>query len=155
MIPITVLNYYQCRSFYQILHICILCCRVVQCNFDTLVNQQDQITQQIQYEHKINCSSVLKSLARSGMIIYSHKIYHCVGFIAFQSYTCAYMAYPVDMRSIFKRQHLHLGHIATSFGLKEIPTMISRRTKIGTCAKKKWRRSTKKYSLRRKPVFEY
>ena len=42
-------------------------CRIVQCNFDTLVCQQDQITQQVEYENNINASLPLTSLARSGM----------------------------------------------------------------------------------------
>ena len=64
------------------------------------------------------------------------------------------MAYPTDMRSIFQRQHLHLGHIAKSFGLREVPTAISRKTKIAVHAnKRKWR--TKKHIIKRKRIYEY
>ena len=66
------------------------------------------------------------------------------------------MAYPTDMRSIFQRQHLHLGHIAKSFGLREVPTVISRKTKIAAHTKKKHRLySTKKHILKRRHVFKY
>ena len=134
---------------------------MVQCNFDTLMCQQKQIIQQMEYENKIDSSMTLKSLARSGTIIHlftSTYIYHHIfmNYIAFISYVRAYMAYPADMKSIFQRQQLHLGHIAKSFGLREVPTTISRRTKGAAHTKKKWRHySTKKHILKRKRVFEY
>lgn len=130
---------------------------MVQCNFDTLVSQQDQITQQIHYENKISSSLVLKSLGRSGTIILSVTSMYLYNYTAFTSFVRAYMAYPSDMRTIFQRQHLHLGHIAKSFGLREVPTVISRKTKAAAHTKKKWRLCfTKKNSFKRKiNVFEY
>ena len=66
------------------------------------------------------------------------------------------MAYPINMRSIFQRQHLHLGHIAKSFGLREVPTVISRKTKMAVHTKKKQRmHSIKKHIFTRKHMFEY
>ena len=78
-------------------------------------------------------------------------------YIAFLSYVRAYMAYPTDMRNIFQRQHLHLGHIAKSFGLREVPTTISRKTKMAVHAKKrKWRQYyTKKCIIKRNRIFKY
>lgn len=132
---------------------------MVQCNFDTLVHQQEQITQQVKYENEINSNLDLKSLARSGtivLLVIDVSLIVYITYIAFLSYVRAYMAYPADMRSIFQRQHLHLGHIAKSFGLREVPTTISRKTKMAAHTKKKWRQySTKKHIFKRKHVFEF
>ena len=66
------------------------------------------------------------------------------------------MAYPTDMRTTFQRQHLHLGHVAKSFGLREVPTVISRKIKTAAHTKKKRRLySTKKHILKRRRIFEY
>ena len=66
------------------------------------------------------------------------------------------MAYPTDMRTTFQRQHLHLGHVAKSFGLREVPTVINRKVKTAAHTKKKRRLyPTKKHILKRRRVFEY
>ena len=43
---------------------------------------------------------------------------------AYQSFIRAYATYPSDLKHIFHVKHLHLGHIAKSFGLQEAPTHI-------------------------------
>ncbi len=52
---------------------------------------------------------------------------------AFQSFIGAYAAYPSSIKHIFHVKNLHLGHVATSFGLQEAPTKIG--TIIGKQAK--------------------
>ena len=97
-------------------------------------------------------------LADQVQSFFCHKhIIICKLPIAFLSYVRAYMAYPTDMRSIFQRQHLHLGHIAKSFGLREVPTTISKRSKMAVyTSKRKWRQCcTKKRIIRRKHIYEY
>ncbi|XP_069122046.1 ATP-dependent DNA helicase DDX31-like [Argopecten irradians] len=42
----------------------------------------------------------------------------------FQSFVKAYATYPSEMKSIFHVKHLHLGHLAKSFGLRESPSKI-------------------------------
>jgi hypothetical protein len=38
---------------------------------------------------------------------------------AFLSYTRSYSTYPKELKDIFHVRNLHLGHVATSFGLRE------------------------------------
>ena len=49
---------------------------MIQCNFNTLVCEQDQITKQMEYEDKINSSLALKSFGRSGTIILLSQAYY-------------------------------------------------------------------------------
>ncbi|OWF51219.1 probable ATP-dependent RNA helicase DDX31 [Mizuhopecten yessoensis] len=44
----------------------------------------------------------------------------------FQSFVKAYATYPSELKSIFHIKHLHLGHLAKSFGLRESPSKIKR-----------------------------
>ncbi|XP_033758028.1 probable ATP-dependent RNA helicase DDX31 [Pecten maximus] len=44
----------------------------------------------------------------------------------FQSFVKAYATYPSEMKSVFHVKHLHLGHLAKSFGLRESPSQIKR-----------------------------
>jgi len=60
-------------------------------------------------------------------------------FAAFQSFICAYAAYPASVKRVFHVKNLHLGHVATSFGLQEAPT------KIGTIIGKQGRLSGDAY----------
>lgn len=45
-----------------------------------------------------------------------------------------YSSYPKDMREIFNRRELHLGHYAKSFALRETPQKIG---SVGKVAKEK------------------
>lgn len=44
---------------------------------------------------------------------------------AFQSHMRAYATHPSDEKHIFHIRHLHLGHLAKSFGLREAPSSVS------------------------------
>ena len=44
---------------------------------------------------------------------------------AFASHLRAYATHPSDEKHIFHIRHLHLGHLAKSFALREAPTAIS------------------------------
>ena len=48
----------------------------------------------------------------------------CYYIAAYQSYIGAYTAYPNSVKNIFHVKNLHLGHVASSFGLQEAPTKI-------------------------------
>jgi len=44
---------------------------------------------------------------------------------AFASHVRAYATHPADEKHIFHIRHLHLGHLAKSFALREAPTIVS------------------------------
>lgn len=45
---------------------------------------------------------------------------------AFRSYVRSYATFPSDMKHIFHVKRLHLGHVASAFGLKEAPGLIGK-----------------------------
>ena len=45
---------------------------------------------------------------------------------AFTAYICGYLAKEKAVRNIFSTRALHLGHVARSFALKEIPTTLAK-----------------------------
>src|ERR1700761_7935232 len=48
---------------------------------------------------------------------------------AFASHLRAYATHPSDEKHIFHIRHLHLGHLAKSFALRETPSTVSGRGK--------------------------
>ena len=50
------------------------------------------------------------------------KLYFCV--LAFISWVRFYSSYPRDMREVFNRREVHLGHYAKSFALRDPPQKI-------------------------------
>ena len=63
---------------------------------------------------------------------------------AFASHLRAYATHPSDEKHIFHIRHLHLGHLAKSFALREAPGSISRHGKSqGTTSGKKQTRRLK------------
>lgn len=44
---------------------------------------------------------------------------------ALQSFLRAYTTYPASVKHIFHIRHLHLGHAAKSFGLRDAPQGLS------------------------------
>src|SRR6266702_1812979 len=48
---------------------------------------------------------------------------------AFASHLRAYATHPSDEKHIFHIRHLHLGHLAKSFALREAPSTVSGRGK--------------------------
>jgi ATP-dependent RNA helicase DDX31/DBP7 len=64
---------------------------------------------------------------------------------AFASHLRAYATHPSDEKHIFHIRHLHLGHIAKSFALRDAPGTISRHGKSrGTATGKKQARRPKR-----------
>jgi ATP-dependent RNA helicase DDX31/DBP7 len=64
---------------------------------------------------------------------------------AFASHLRAYATHPSDEKHIFHIRHLHLGHVAKSFALRDAPGTISRHGKsLGTAGEKKQARRLKK-----------
>ncbi|KAK3088471.1 hypothetical protein FSP39_019605 [Pinctada imbricata] len=61
--------------------------------------------------------------------IVEHSKMHQLATKAYQSFIRAYATYPSSLKSIFHVKHLHLGHLAKSFGLREAPADIGRSTK--------------------------
>ena len=74
-------------------------------------------------------------------------IYNIFCLSAYQSFVRAYATYPSDLKHTFHIKHLHLGHIAKSFGLQEAPTHIGEMT--GKFAKMDKKSSGKKRKLDR------
>ncbi|CAG9463132.1 unnamed protein product [Pedinophyceae sp. YPF-701] len=71
---------------------------------------------------------------------------HRLAQAAFRSYVKAYAVHPASVRHIFHVKHLHLGHVAHSFGLKDNPTLVGqsltkeqakKRKKLEAVAKKR------------------
>lgn len=61
-------------------------------------------------------------------------------FPAYTSWIRFYSSYPRDMRQIFNRRDLHLGHYAKSFALRETPQRIGgigRRLHEKECTRKR------------------
>lgn len=54
-------------------------------------------------------------------------ILNIINFIvtAYQSFIRAYATYPHELKSIFHLRHLHLGHVAKTFGLRAAPSDMS------------------------------
>ncbi|XP_052216864.1 probable ATP-dependent RNA helicase DDX31 isoform X2 [Dreissena polymorpha] len=57
--------------------------------------------------------------------IKSHKEMTSLAKTAYQSFIRAYATYPHELKSIFHLRHLHLGHVAKTFGLRAAPTDMS------------------------------
>lgn len=45
---------------------------------------------------------------------------------AFLSAVCSYRSFPRELRAVFPFRELHMGHFASSFGLREAPEQVSR-----------------------------
>jgi ATP-dependent RNA helicase DDX31/DBP7 len=60
---------------------------------------------------------------------------------AYLSHVRAYATHPSDEKHIFHIRHLHLGHLAKAFALREAPTTVN--TKKGLSSTKSIRKSTK------------
>jgi ATP-dependent RNA helicase DDX31/DBP7 len=61
---------------------------------------------------------------------------------AFASHLRAYATHPSDEKHIFHIRHLHLGHLAKSFALREAPSTVSGhgKSRSATSAKRQTRR---------------
>ncbi|CAB0038169.1 unnamed protein product, partial [Trichogramma brassicae] len=57
-------------------------------------------------------------------LILENKEFKTMAFNAYTSWVRFYSSYPVEMRSVFNRKELHLGHFAKSFALRETPRDI-------------------------------
>ena len=63
---------------------------------------------------------------------------------AYMSHTRAYATHPADEKHIFHVRHLHLGHLAKAFALREAPNTVTSKGKTGKDAWPKARRGEKK-----------
>ncbi|XP_014223293.1 probable ATP-dependent RNA helicase DDX31 [Trichogramma pretiosum] len=57
-------------------------------------------------------------------LVLENKEFKTMAFNAYTSWVRFYSSYPVEMRSVFNRKELHLGHFAKSFALRETPRDI-------------------------------
>jgi len=63
---------------------------------------------------------------------------------AFASHLRAYATHPSDEKHIFHIRHLHLGHLAKSFALREAPSAVSAHGKVRSAASTKRQRTNSK-----------
>ncbi|XXQ29817.1 ATP-dependent RNA helicase [Plasmodiophora brassicae] len=86
------------------------------------------LQQETQQQDLGDCTyaSMAKQFVRLVEIEPSLKV---LGASAFTSYMRAYAAYPRALRSILSAHNLHLGHVASSFGLREPPSRIASKAK--------------------------
>ena len=63
---------------------------------------------------------------------------------AFASHLRAYATHPSDEKHIFHIRHLHLGHLAKSFALRETPSTVSGRGKARSAVSTKRQASSRR-----------
>jgi len=69
---------------------------------------------------------------------------------AYLSHMRAYATHPANEKHMFHIRHLHLGHLAKSFALREAPTKVNAARQSKSKAPKKWDKS--KESKSKAPV---
>ncbi|XP_060065785.1 probable ATP-dependent RNA helicase DDX31 isoform X2 [Ylistrum balloti] len=72
----------------------------------------------------------------------------------FQSFVKAYATYPSELKSVFHVKHLHLGHLAKSFGLRESPSKI-KHPAGKSHNDKQGRQDTSRLKFKRRTVSEF
>jgi len=89
-------------------------------------------------------------------IILKSKEFHELSTSSFHSYIKSYATYPSAMKKVFHVKHLHLGHLAKSFGLREAPTQMTNIKFVGPTKNEEKERMLKiANSMKRKaPVSE-
>jgi ATP-dependent RNA helicase DDX31/DBP7 len=67
---------------------------------------------------------------------------------AFTSYMRAYATHPSNEKHIFHNRHLHTGHLAKAFALREAPnTITDRKNKISSVSKSRGSRSATQHDV--------
>ena len=80
------------------------------------------------YKSFVKAYTIYPASVRSNIypLWWSGSVAKCyLSFPAYQSFVRAYATYPANLKSIFHVKHLHLGHVAKSFGLREAPADIA------------------------------